>query len=454
MRVLQSLARHTPISLMLLALLPAILVPWHGEPTLRIAIHEGVEGVAVKTLAGEFSRDRTVAVEIVELPYDELYDSELQQLDSDSPRYDVIMMDDPWLPALLNDSKGVTRLDKLDLREACKQMELVEDFAEPTLIVSRDPKDTSAITCDSAFYALPFVGNVQLFVVRSGQAPATWDEVLKITLGQMNGNAGYVTRVGSGNPIVTDFMPILWSLSPTSFRTSLERDDKFIDALAYLGKLGQHGRANRGTVSFDDFDLAIYLAQGQASMSIAWSAWVMAMSQLPSPYKERLLSQIETMPVPSGHHALGAWLLAVPAKLADGQKSLARDFLLYATDREHIKAAALAGNPPPRKSVLQDAELVKKYPYFPLQLRSLETATPRPRTPHWREVERRLGDCLSALYEAAITDVEAGQRIDVLLTSILANQPLNGVSCQDDEWFDARLPKSRAQTTDEESPPR
>src|SRR5215472_15905762 len=80
---------------------------WGAEKRLTIAIHQGVEGAALKKVAQRFTNEREIPVEVVEFPYDELYEKEQSQLSNHSggdkvvPHFDVLMVDDPWLPALL-----------------------------------------------------------------------------------------------------------------------------------------------------------------------------------------------------------------------------------------------------------------------------------------------------------------------------------------------------------------
>jgi multiple sugar transport system substrate-binding protein len=71
------------------------------------------------------------------------------------------------------------------------------------------------------------------------------------------------------------------------------------------------------------------------------------------------------------------------------------DFLLWATSAEQMKLSAQRGNPPTRKSVFNDPQLVAKFPSYPAQLRSLESSRPRPRTPLWNEIENAFGIYLS-----------------------------------------------------------
>jgi multiple sugar transport system substrate-binding protein len=60
-----------------------------------------------------------------------------------------------------------------------------------------------------------------------------------------------------------------------------------------------------------------------------------------------------------------------------------------------MKKSAMIGNPPTRRSVFSDTELVARFPSYPAQLRSLETSKPRPRTPMWNEIENVFGIYLS-----------------------------------------------------------
>jgi ABC-type glycerol-3-phosphate transport system substrate-binding protein len=421
------------------------LAPVLERPTLRIAIHEGVEGVALKALARDFSVRNRVAVELFELPYAALYEAEMDAVRGEGDPFDVIMVDDPWLPALIGGDRDgeATRLEPFRFDErACAQFRL-GDFVPSTLRVSLHPAHPDAtaapggqggrppIACngpDTRLYALPFVGNSQLFLTRPGLQPRTWAEVAALT--ETAADAGYVTRVGAGNSIVTDFMPILWTLSPpvreaphalasfggaTPGRMLFDREQT-VAAFGFVRSLGALPNANRGVISVDDFDLAIHLVQERASMMIAWSAWVMAIAKLPRPPGTEPLDlygrgrpAFDVLPVPGDQPVLGAWLLAVPARAAE--KTLARAFALFATEKDQIDRAAELGNPPPRISTLTDSRWADVYPFFPQQLDSLQRARPRPRTIHWRRIETILGDCLTALYESTIAPDQAWARM-------------------------------------------
>src|SRR6185436_7010942 len=63
-----------------------------SRPSLTIAINAGVEGDALKAAANEWAAHNSTRLEIVELPYANLFEKELLDLTSRTGAYDVIMM--------------------------------------------------------------------------------------------------------------------------------------------------------------------------------------------------------------------------------------------------------------------------------------------------------------------------------------------------------------------------
>ena len=433
------------VAFVLLVFLP------QAHKTLTIAIHQGVEGVALGEVASRFAVEKKVPVELIELPYNDLFEAELKQIENPKgSAYDVIMADDPWMPAFLGGEDGHDLKDPS--RYHLKPISIAAAFCDqlvPSLLeVIRSPSDKSDATCKDKFYAAPFVGNSQLFAFRKDpksdstapvQPPRTWDEAIK--------NPGYVMRVGPGNPIVTDFITLLWDASPDSFQTNNPAPLRLLvgaqKAFGYLSTLGSRPK-NLGIISYDDFDLAIQVAKGQASMSIVWSAWAMAMAHLPEPQRRDLFRNIAFAQVPGEKPELGAWVLAMPK---NSDNSNAADFIAFATGYEQLKKAALSGNPRPLQTLFDDAELKMQYPKsLAVQLTSLMTAKPRPRNTRWRAVEKVLGRCLSAAYESAlVAQRELGEpaavaraneilinRANAGLIAVETGQPVDGFNCMKD----------------------
>jgi multiple sugar transport system substrate-binding protein len=84
-----------------------------------------------------------------------------------------------------------------------------------------------------------------------------------------------------------------------------------------------------------------------------------------------------------------------------------------------MKRSALRGNPPTRKSIFNDPELVLKFPTFPVQLRSLENSRPRPRTPLWNEIENAFGIFLSKANSGELSPEQALNQANIEIGKIL-----------------------------------
>ena len=379
-----------------------------SNKTLTIAVNAGVEGSALKAAAQEWGGLRNTRIQVVELPYANLFEKESLDLTSRTGAYDVIMMDDPWFPKLVADS-GLTPLPR----------QPDTDFLASCLAVCRN---------SGTFYALPYVGNSQLFFYRKDlfekyklPAPDRWQKVLEAarTIGAGEKMYGYVMRAAPGNSAVTDFMPLLWAFGGDIFdpqgKPSLASPEA-IDALRFMLELGKVSPP--GYAGFNADEVSAHLLQGTAAMSINWPAWIAAMDD---PLKSKIPGKIEFAQVPAarlpGVAELGSWLLAVPSQ--SPHRDAAFDFIYWATDAPQLTQAALRGNPPTRRSVFFSPDLLKKFRAFPAQLAALEGARPRPRTTQWNEIENAFGVSLSQANSGAVSPEAAMQQANREIGAIL-----------------------------------
>jgi multiple sugar transport system substrate-binding protein len=380
-----------------------------SDKVLTIAVNAGVEGSALKAAAQEWGELRDTRIEVVELPYANLFEKESLDLQSRTGAYDVIMLDDPWFPKLVADG-GLTPLSH----------QPDADFLASTLAVCRNAGN---------FYALPYVGNSQLFFYRKDLfdkyqlgAPDRWEKILNDakTIGAGEKMFGYVMRAAPGNSAVTDFMPLLWAFGGDIFdaqgRPNLTSPEA-IEALRFMVELGRYSPP--GYAGFNAAEVSAQLLQGTAVMSINWPAWIAAMDD---PSKSKVAGKIEFAPMPAarfpGVAELGAWLLAIPAGSA--HRDAASDFITWATEPAQMAQAALRGNPPTRRSVFQSPDLIKKFRAFPAQLAALEAARPRPRTTQWNEIENAFGVSLSQANSGAATPETAMQQANREIAAVIA----------------------------------
>jgi len=395
--------------------------------SLTLAVNSGVEGDALKQAALDYESQTGVHINIAEFPYANLFEKELIDLNARSGAYDLIMLDDPWFPRFASQQllAELTPLLQSRGREGPD-----DDFVPTSIALGREPYQTGAL------YALPYVGNSQLLFYRKDlfakhnlKEPVTWDDVLAAsktiseleTDGAPSGGKvyGYVMRAAQGNAAVADFMPIFWAFGAEMFDTNGQpqvNSQEGIAALKFMLELGKYSPP--GYASFNADEVGAHLLQGTAAISINWPAWISAFNDAS---RSRVTGKMEFTVMPNGRNPgraeIGNWLIAIPRDARN--KEAAADFLLWATAAEQMKRSALRGNPPTRKSLFNDPELVAKFPAFPAQLRSLENSKPRPRTPFWNEIENVFGIYLSKANSGELSPEDAMNQANSEIAKII-----------------------------------
>ena len=390
---------------------------------LTLAVNSGVEGDALKQAAIDYEKQTGVHIQIAEFPYANLFEKELLDLNARTGAYDLIMLDDPWFPRFA--SKQFLS-DLTPFLQKRGQTGPDSDFVETSIALCRYPYQTGAL------YALPYVGNSQLFFYRkdlfdkySLKEPNSWSDVLAAakTIQEKESQGGkvygYVMRAAQGNAAVADFMPIFWAFGGEMFDSAGKpavNTPEGIAALKFMLELGQFSPP--GYASFNADEVGAHLLQSTAAMSINWPAWIGSFSD---PAKSKVTGKMAFTTLPgaakSGQAEIGNWLIAVPKDSQNAEAAL--DFLLWATSAQQMKQSAQRANPPTRKSLFQDPELVSKFPSYPEQLKSLETSRPRPRTPQWNEIENAFGIFLSKANSGELSPEEAMNQANAEIEKII-----------------------------------
>ena len=102
------------------------------------------------------------------------------------------------------------------------------------------------------------------------------------------------------------------------------------------------------------------------------------------------------------------WAIAANAE----NKGTAADFIKWWASSEIQKDNALATSAAPTRSALYtDPDMVKKYPYMPILLKSIETAQPRP-------IAVQYGDVTLAIQDAAYGALQGQTATDAALSSL------------------------------------
>ena len=392
---------------------------------LTIAVPNGSEGDGLRAAAADYSAMKGIAIDIVQAPYANLFEKAANAGSTKSGAYDIVLMDDPWLPFFAENGY----LEPLGAYyQAIGTDGPDNDFLAKSLAVCRSPYATGRYVC------LPYVGNAQMFFydpeqfAKNGltQAPDTWDDVIaagsKITAGGNQQNFGYVMRAAEGNPVVADFMPIFWSYGGEMFDANRQPNlvtpeaKKAMEVFLKLKEISPPG-----VESFNADEVGTFMAQGTAASSINWPNWV---ATFEDPNQSRVVGKIAYSAIPAGTHAgsseIGHWLMGITADSKN--KQAAFDFMIWATSPEQIKKSVTRGNPPVRFSAFTDPELTSKpqFRHFPVLMEAINFSTPRPRHPKWPEIENAFGAELSKAVAGQISADEALQRANDAIAKIVA----------------------------------
>jgi multiple sugar transport system substrate-binding protein len=392
-----------------------------------IAVPNGSEGDGVRGLAELYSQQSGVQIEIVQAPYSNLFEQAATASQTRSGVFDVILMDDPWIPFFAEN--GFLEDLSSYLEAASGSAVLDDDFLSASRRLCQNPYGEGPFIC------FPFVGNAQLFFydpekfTEAGFAdgPKTWDDVLaagtKLTEEGGGRFFGYSMRAAEGNPVVADFMPILWSYGGQMFdadRNVIIDSAETRAAVDMFLKLA--AISPPGVESFGADEVGRGIASGTVASSINWPNWV---GTFENPSESRVVGKIANTTIPAGTNAgsseIGHWTLGI--SVDSDEKQAAFDFLYWATRPEQIKLSAdQFGNPPVRASVFTDAELTaqERFRHFPTLMAAIEASTPRPRHPRWPEIENEFGRELSALVAGTQTTEEALAASQSAIEAIIA----------------------------------
>jgi len=367
---------------------------------ITVLVPSGSEGDGLRAAAADYSKLKGTKVEIVQAPYNNVFEQAANAGQSKSGAFDIVLMDDPWIPFFAENGhlEDLTPYFKKAGKDGPD-----DDFLSKSLALCRNPYGSGPYIC------LPYVGNAQMFFYDAAKfkeagvdEPKTWDDVLKAAkaLTDKGGGRyfGYVFRGGQGNPVVADFMPIFWSYGANLFNQ--DRTKVTIDtpegAAAMKMFMALRDVSPKGVESYNANEVGQALAAGTAASSINWPNWV---ATFEDPTQSRMVGKISYTGIPAGtkpgSSEIGHWTMGIMAAAKNKQEAF--DFMLWATSPDQIKVSAERGNPPVRTSTFTDPELTKqdKFRHYPVLMKAIQASTPRPRHPKWPEIENAFGIELS-----------------------------------------------------------
>jgi len=368
---------------------------------LTIAAVQGVEDAGLKALVPMYKTKTGIDIEVVEAPYDDLYSKLVNAFKANDATYDLIMMDDPWMPKFGTDG-SLSDLGPLGITADPDIAQVVWDVG--TWPPPRGPVPPTEKSKPKQLLGVTIVGNVEMFMYRSDltpTAPASYDDVLTNAKAQNKTGsvAGYIIRGKATNPVVADFLPILWSQGGDVFDENWNvvlDNDASKAAIKFLVE-DLKGVAQTDPGSTDASDRDKIMANGQGYQSSVWPGEIT--TAVLDPAVTKVAGKVAFIPIPKGKSGkgvgmMGNWLLGIPK--ASKNQQAAADFIKWMLQKDTQMTYAQNKGIPSRTSVLDDPSLTQANPYFPVLADALQ-APPnwRPRTDQWNAVETIIGTHLN-----------------------------------------------------------
>ncbi len=333
-------------------------------------------------------------VEWVEFPYDDLYTKLVQVGQNKGSDFDLIMMDDPWVPQFAS-SGWLEDMTKMGFTP---DDDLVKATVEVGYWPPRSGPRIPGIGADvkSELYALSIIGDTQIFFYRTDlvkDAPKTWDDINKIgeTMADKSKNLYALAMRGvKGNPIVTEWFPYLYSFGGSIFDDKWHVTFNSPEGVAALQEfVGLMKYEPDGVASFDSAEQGTCYLQGQCITNIEWTGWIQAAED---PTQSKVVGKTGWTTTPGKVRKasqLGTWIMGIAANSNNKDQALA--FMKWFTGADAQRELASRKGVPVRTSVYTDKDLDAKYPWLPVILEALNNSVARPRTPDWSQVEATLG---------------------------------------------------------------
>ncbi|MBE5831775.1 MAG: extracellular solute-binding protein [Butyrivibrio sp.] len=365
--------------------------------TITIAARDGSHSNVINAVKSTFEQEHNCTINVIPLSANDIHDNAIKDAANQAGSYDIIMIDDPLMPEYI-EKNILCNLTKLGYTDD-------EDFVEKSRLLGKEPYPLGAT------YAVPFSGNVQLLfynadVVDSSSDLTNWQSIYEISEKlSSEGKKGYAIRGQTGNPIVSDFLPILWSFGGDILvdnRVVLDSKESR-EALEFYCKLYETGG------NYEKDDLVEAVSSGEAAFALGWPSWFITnngvsaeFSQIPG--QKDASSEL----LPTGE--IGNWLLGVTNNSPN--KELALEAVKYLTSKEVQLEALEEGGVPTRNSIFLDKDILKKYPFFQAIYSGTNNSRVRPRTTKWAQIEVVFGEQL-------VKCIEGEQSVD---ETIIASQ--------------------------------
>ena len=277
-----------------------------------------------------------------------------------------------------------------------KKTQATDDALQP-------PIDTA--TWKDKLYAIPRSTNVQLLWYRKSlvpTAPKTWDDVLAASKKLKSEGKPYEIGITAAQyeGYVVGFNTILSSLGGTLVNdtsTKVTVNDKTVEALKIVKTLATDGLASKSLSNSQEPEVFAQMQNGSAAFIMNWP-YVLSAMKAADP---KIASDLGVSKLPEfadgepARATLGGLNYAISKYSKHPDLAFEAAMCLRSPESQLKGALSPAGNVPTIKSVFEEPDFKKAYPFSEDILSELQTAVPRPVTPLYQNISTIVSSTLS-----------------------------------------------------------
>lgn len=366
-----------------------------GAPTkLTLILRGGTYGDVIKAALPEFEKANNVTCEVLDLSFDDLHSKIALDAINAKGAYDLCMVDGSWM-AEFTANNVLANLSEMGY-----------SFDDDII-----PATTEICKVGSDIYLAPYFGNVTVMLYNkalieaAGYTPdkiQTFEDLM--TIAQKTnaaGKMGFIIRGGSGDNIVSDFIPHLlayngWVVDENNKPTV--NTPEFKAAFENYIKLYKLG----GTMDKDDIVAAI--DNGNAALAQGWPGWYVPSADSNANYTV-IPTKLNASDTAKNTAMYGVWTVGICNNSQN--KELTLKLLEYLMSKETQLASVPLGGVPCRYSCLTDPEVLKTMPHLQTVCDALEVGVYRPVIEQWAEFTNILGTEMDSVIQGT-KDMDKG----------------------------------------------
>lgn len=350
-----------------------------SEPVkLTLILRGGTYGDVLRAALPAFEAANNCTCEVLDLSFDDLHSKIALDAVNKEGAYDLCMVDGSWM-AEFTENNVLANLSELGY-----------SFDDDII-----PATTDICMVDGNIYLAPYFGNVTVMlynkqlIADAGYEPADIDTFADLMdIAQKTnaaGKMGFLIRGGSGDNIVSDFIPHLlahggWVVDANNKPTVNTPEFKAaFENYIELYKLGN---------TMDKDDIVAAIDNGDAALGQGWPGWYVPTADSKANYTV-IPTKLNDADSAKNTSMYGVWTIGICNN--SQHKDLTMKLLEYVMSADVQLESIDLGGVPCRYSCLLNKDVLAKYPHLETVCGALQTGVYRPVIAEWAEFTNILG---------------------------------------------------------------